>query len=96
MKLFIDINTREILAEQYSERRIARVDFTRGDTSQIDLVFLNSDSEIVTLDPTFTIKLGIKSKLDYSGDFLVYTDSFTESDSVYTANPDFNTEDLAT
>lgn len=99
MILYVDTVTRKLRRSVADSREVNSLQFKRGDSAEIQIVFVTAGVQVELADGT-TITFGIKSDGIFDGEFLVSTSDFTKSGSgataVYTGNPSFNTTALNT
>jgi hypothetical protein len=93
MRIFLDIDTRRLLAA--AARPLARVELKRRDTDLLELQFLR-DGAPVDLPEGTTVRLGIKPANDYAGDFLALSVFVKSSPATYNGDLDLHTQALAT
>lgn len=96
MRLFVDLDSRQFVTAPGVRQTVAQLAFTRGDDPDVQVQFVR-DGVIVDLG-TPTLFFCIKQAGDYDGDPLVFSEDFTKSGSgdtaAWTAQPNFNTEEL--
>ena len=95
MRLHWDLTLGYIIRTQKSSTRLNILEFKRGDSASLELVFY-ANSMPVLLQPGHALRFALKPKGHYDGDPLVYTATFSENTEArsYTAEPSFNTTAL--
>jgi hypothetical protein len=93
MQLAVNLDTLRIHAGISSTVPLSSVELIRGATEPVELVFFRG----TTPEPvTGTIKLGIKAKDDFAGDFVGYVDSWTLDEDTYSGTLSLNTTEAGT
>jgi hypothetical protein len=99
MRLYIDLDSRQLIQSPAYKQPITRLEFKRGDSASIEVRFVRGAS-IVELAEGAAGRLGFKAKGQYDADFLVsaleWTKEGTGAEAVYRFDPDFNTVELNT
>jgi hypothetical protein len=95
MRFHWDLTQGCLLRTPKSSARLNTIEFKRGDTATIELVFY-ANSQPVLLEPGHAIRFAIKRQGEHDGEPLVFTATFTEDTDTrtYTASPSFNTAPL--
>ena len=98
MRLFVDLDTKTIVASAADRAARTSLSFKRGDSSVIDVYFLQEGVVQELGDDSETGKLGLKALEDYGGDYIVSALSWSKqgsgSDTYYRFQPSFNTVEL--
>lgn len=95
MKLYVDLDTSQFVADPLFKVPVESVSFKRGDAANVELSFVKGNT-LTGLESGATVAFGIKNSGDYDGDFLAYaaTDEFTSVSHSYSIGPSFNTAAL--
>ncbi len=96
MRLYADVDTRQLITSPGIRQALGAVFQTRGDTSTVEIVFLRNGTQI---DPTpDTVFFCVKPVGKFDTDPLVFSDTFTKSGTgataIWTGSPSFNTTGL--
>jgi len=96
MRIYISRTTGKFITSPQFNSVILRYDFKRGDTSRIEIGYVDEDSNLVQLAGGFTIDFGLKEEGKYDGDYIVYSGAFTfnATTGLYEGEPSFNTTEL--
>jgi hypothetical protein len=98
VRLFVDLDTKTIVASAAERAARSSLSFKRGDSSVIDVYFLQEGVVQELGDGSETGKLGLKELEDYGGDYIVSALSWTKvgtgADTYYRFQPSFNTVEL--
>lgn len=101
MKLYVDLESLQLIEGPGFRNPITSLRFKRGDAARLELAFLRNGSTSVTIGDSevLEIKFGIKPRGRYDVSYLVHTDDWTMPVSgaespVYQCFPSFNTVEL--
>ena len=97
MRLFIDLDSKSLVASAGERQAVTGLTFKRGDSSVIDCYFV-AGGVVQELAVGASGKFGLKALGDYGGDFIVsdlaWTKVGTGASTYYRFEPSFNTVDL--
>jgi hypothetical protein len=97
MTLYIDLNTRKLIAGPTNPQTVSGIELKRGDDGEMAIVFVDA-SEVVELPAGSTVTFGAKLSGDYGGGALIFEDGFalvgSGTTARYVGNPDLNNEEL--
>ena len=101
MKLFVDLDTLQLIEGPGFRNPVESLRFKRGDAARLDVMFLIGGSTPTTIGnpTTLEIHFGAKLKGQYGADYLVHTSAWTlpapaATTPVYSCSPSFNTTAL--
>ena len=101
MKLFVDLDTLQLIEGPGFRNPVESLRFKRGDAARLDVMFLIGGSTPTTIGnpATLEIHFGAKLKGQYGADYIVHTSAWTlpapaATSPVYSCTPSFNTTAL--
>ena len=101
MKLYVDLESRELIECPGFRNPVTTLRFKRGDSAKLEVAFLTNGSTHAAIgDPdALTMRFGVKPSNRFDLDYLVYCDEWTmpaeeEPSPVYVCYPSFNTVEL--
>ena len=102
MKLYVDLETLQLIEAPGFRSPVTSLRFKRGDASKLEVAFLTSAGAVYSLignRSTLAIEFGVKANADYAGGYLVHETVWTmpADDAiapVYVCAPSFNTVEL--
>ncbi len=104
MNLYIDLDRSLLVSGPSNNAAVTQLAFKRGDNVALSVTFLQTATTgggyiPVTLPTGTTFKFGLKAQGQFSGTFVVYSDTWTPpatGQTAYTLCPDFHTAPLGT
>ncbi len=104
MKLYVDLETLQLIEAPGFRSPVTSLRFKRGDAATLEVAFLSSAASVYSLigdRATLAMQFGIKAAADYAGGYLVHETAWTmpAEDAVapvYVCAPSFNTTALNT
>ena len=101
MKLYVDLETLQLIEAPGFRNPVTSLRFKRGDAARLEVAFLQNGTTPVAIgDPgTLEIQFGVKPRNRYDIGYLVHDAAWTMPDEeaespLYQCSPSFNTEEL--